>query len=65
MNTRELIMQANTEKLNAQQLADKSGVSTYTIHQLAKNNQEVSIYALERVLKSLGYQLTAVESKDA
>ena len=50
-------------KLNSEQLAAKADVSLYTIGQLMKNNQEVSIYALEKVLKSLGYQLTAVESK--
>ena len=64
MNTCELIMKAmKPAKLNSQQLAAKADVSLYTIGQLMKNNQEVSIYALEKVLKSLGYQLTAVESK--
>ena len=66
MNTRELIMKAmKPAKLNSEQLAAKADVSLYTIGQLMKNNQEVSIYALEKVLKSLGYQLTTVESKDA
>ena len=64
MNTCELIMKAmKPAKLNSEQLAAKADVSLYTIGQLMKNNQEVSIYALEKVLKSLGYQLTAVESK--
>ena len=64
MNTCELIKKAmEPAKLNSEQLAAKADVSLYTIGQLMKNNQEVSIYALEKVLKSLGYQLTAVESK--
>ena len=65
MNTRELITQAmKPAKLSSAQLAAKSGLSLYTINQLAKNNQEVSIYALQKVLNSLGYKLKAVESKD-
>ena len=64
MNTRELIMKAmGADRLTTKQLSVKSGLNQYTIEQLAKNNKEVSIYALERLLKSLGYQLTAVESK--
>ena len=62
MNTFELITQAmGPNRLTSEQLATKSGVSKYTINQLAKNNQEVSIYALGKVLNSLGRQLTAVE----
>ena len=64
MNTHELITQAmKPAHLSSAQLAAKSGLSLYTINQLAKNNQEVSIYALQKVLNSLGYQLKAVESK--
>ena len=64
MNTRELIMKAmGADRLTTKQLSVKSGLNPYTIQQLAKNNQEVSIYALQKVLNSLGYQLKAVESK--
>ena len=63
MNTRELIMKAmGADRLTTKQLSVKSGLNSYTIEQLAKNNQEVSIYALERVLKSLGYQLTLIRT---
>ena len=64
MNTFNLITEAMKPlKLSSEQLAVKSGLSLYTINQLAKNNQEVSIYALQKVLNSLGYQIKAVESK--
>ena len=64
MDTRELIIKAmGANTLNNEQLSAKALVNIAAIDRLMKNDNQASIYALERVLKSLGYQLTAVESK--
>ena len=65
MNTKLIIRTAMAQKdiKGIMQLVDETGVSFGICHKLLTNNKTCTLKSLETVLTALGYQLTAVESK--
>ena len=67
MNTKLIIRTAMAQKdiKGIMQLVEVTGVSFGICHKLLTNNKTCTLKSLESVLTALGYQLTAVESRDA
>ena len=64
MNTKKLVRQAmlNADVQGIMHLVEVSDVSFGICHKLLNNNKTCSINSLDKVLKSLGYQLALIRT---